>query len=463
MKIANIKRRVVNNGLVLFLGVESDNLVENVIFTGIPAIGDAQLVSLHWALDDGTVGDIVELTQMAEGYSWNVGNNITQYGGKPISAYIRITIGDETTPRWSTRAFNLAVYSLPVDSAVTAILKPSVIDSMSAEIAENKVGISAHTNAMNNNLSLSEAAKEAAAESAGEAEEYANAAYQSKVSAADSEQVALGKAEEARDSALVAQGKEEEASEILRNVQALAIEVEDNTSATDRLRQEVAADKETVDTKTQQVQVNTDLVSGMKDVVLSARDQVVEDKDTVSEDKEQTRVYKEEAGESAGKAKASELNAETSERQSTQNLSDLLNIAGDSLATLIGGKVPVDQIPAVVRHDIVEIQSEADLLTIDAQKGDVAVLVSMNPDTGSTVIKLIEKSFQLLGEDSTVLSNWAVTGTSYALTSAYATTAKDAENAGQINGHRIVLFTTVAEMESAVKADDDLYFAPYDV
>ena len=139
MKIANIKRRVVNNGLILFLGVESDNLVENVIFTGIPAIGDAQLVSLHWTLDDGTVGDIVELTQTTEGYSWNVGNNITQYGGKSISAYLRVTVGAQA---WSSQSFKLAVADLP-SNAVTAILTPTVIDQMLAAIQANAVAMAA--------------------------------------------------------------------------------------------------------------------------------------------------------------------------------------------------------------------------------------------------------------------------------------------------------------------------------
>ena len=44
---------------------------------------------------------------------------------------------------------------------------------------------------------------------------------------------------------------------------------------------------------------------------------------------------------------------------------------------------------------------------------------------------------------------------------AYAITAGNAANASKINGHGLVKFDTVAEMEAAVKIDGTLYYAPY--
>jgi len=41
-------------------------------------------------------------------------------------------------------------------------------------------------------------------------------------------------------------------------------------------------------------------------------------------------------------------------------------------------------------------------------------------------------------------------------------TADNATNATKINGHGLVRFDTLAELEAAVKIEGTLYYAPYD-
>ena len=121
------------------LGVEDDHHVERVIFKGLPAIGEPQLVTLHWVLiDDTTVGDIVELTATEDGYAWDVTNTITQYG-KHAAAYIRITVGDQV---WSTKEFKVKSHALPDINGVVAFT-PSIIDQMLAAIAQHNEDMAA--------------------------------------------------------------------------------------------------------------------------------------------------------------------------------------------------------------------------------------------------------------------------------------------------------------------------------
>ena len=95
-------------------------------------------------------------------------------------------------------------------------------------------------------------------------------------------------------------------------------------------------------------------------------------------------------------------------------------------------KIPSVYIQQVDIKDYIEIADEAELSTINAQKGDVAVLISEIDNE-----KIVTKSWILLGlnEDST--RNWAVYGTSYATNAGNATYATSATNATHINGNFI--------------------------
>ena len=163
------------------------------------------------------------------------------------------------------------------------------------------------------------------------------------------------------------------------------------------------------------------------------------------------------SAESASKAKVSETNAKTSETQSSQNLSDLLHTIGTSIPTLVDGKIPMSQIPATATTEIYRVNSADELVTLTAQKGDLAELVE---DVQGE--QTITKTWQLLGEDSTVRSNWIVWGTSYAVQAGSATIAETANNAERINGMRLVTMN-YSDFETAVKDADTLYAVDMEV
>ena len=139
--------------------------------------------------------------------------------------------------------------------------------------------------------------------------------------------------------------------------------------------------------------------------------------------------------------------AELSASGAMQALADLLAMLGTDVATLVGGKVPIGQIPVVAIHDILQIASESELVTLTAQKGDIAVIV---------VDSKIVKSYQLLGDDSTILTNWVEFNSNYSTTSGYAETSGTAENSNMINGHRLVTMTQ-EQYDIAVKEAETVY------
>lgn len=162
---------------------------------------------------------------------------------------------------------------------------------------------------------------------------------------------------------------------------------------------------------------------------------------------------------SEGKAKTSELNALESENNASdseaitvQAMTDYLAMVGVDIATLVNGKIPMSQIPATATNDNITITDESQLVTITAQIGDIANFIQ-EVDGKMTVVK----AYKLLGTGvSTVLENWILMGTSYALQAGNATTATNANDSAMINGHRLVEMT-FAEYELAVK-DADTYY-----
>ena len=134
-------------------------------------------------------------------------------------------------------------------------------------------------------------------------------------------------------------------------------------------------------------------------------------------------------------AALSESNAEASQIAAAQTLSDLLAMIGTDIATLVGGKVPLSQIPATATQEIYTIESEDELTGLTAQRGDLAELIETVDDETT-----ITKTWQCLG-DATVRENWVVWGTSYAVQSGSATMASEAENATMINNKRLVSMT----------------------
>ena len=144
---------------------------------------------------------------------------------------------------------------------------------------------------------------------------------------------------------------------------------------------------------------------------------------------------------------------EENAQRTEQAYSDFLAQLGVDIATLVGGKVPMSQIPATATQEIYTITSEAELTSLTAQRGDLAELIEEIDGE-----RTITKTWQCLG-DSSNRNNWVVWGTSYAVSSGNATTANNAENANTINNHRIIEISA-EEFEAAVK-DENTYYLVY--
>ena len=161
------------------------------------------------------------------------------------------------------------------------------------------------------------------------------------------------------------------------------------------------------------------------------------------------------ADQSETAAKTAAQNAAGSEGQASQALADLLRMLGTDIATLVGGKIPMSQIPATATQEVYEIASEAELTGLVAQRADLAELIELVDGVWT-----VTKTWQLLGDgDAGKRENWIVWGTSYAVQSGNATTAGTAENANTINGHRLAQISQ-SEWDSAVK-DPDTYYLVY--
>lgn len=140
----------------------------------------------------------------------------------------------------------------------------------------------------------------------------------------------------------------------------------------------------------------------------------------------------------------------------TQAYADLLAKLGTDVVPLVGGKIPIQYIPATAIIDYFPITDESQLTSLTAQKGDFAFLTeNFVTEEGATVPR-VSKTIQLLGDDPTVASNWIVWGSTYATTAGNAAIAETAVNSTQINGHRME-FKTEEEFVNLVK-DPDTYY-----
>lgn len=144
---------------------------------------------------------------------------------------------------------------------------------------------------------------------------------------------------------------------------------------------------------------------------------------------------------------------EENAQKTEQAYSDFLNQLGTDVATLVGGKIPMNQIPATATQEIYTVTSEAELTSLTAQRGDLAELIEKIDGE-----RTITKTWQCLG-DSSKRDNWVVWGTSYAVSAGNATTATNAENANTINNHRLIEISA-EEFETAVK-DENTYYLVY--
>lgn len=137
--------------------------------------------------------------------------------------------------------------------------------------------------------------------------------------------------------------------------------------------------------------------------------------------------------------------------QTQQAYSDFLKQLGTDVATLVGGKIPMSQIPATATQEIYTVSDEDEITKVAAQRGDLCEII-----TEMNGLPFVERTFQLLGDDSTVRSNWVEWGTSYAVSSGHSSLADNANNANMINNHRLIEMSA-EDFASAVKEDDTYY------
>ena len=140
-------------------------------------------------------------------------------------------------------------------------------------------------------------------------------------------------------------------------------------------------------------------------------------------------------------------NAAVSANTASQALSDLLAMLGTDIATLTGGKLTPSQIPPLSINDVFEVSDASEITSLDAQRGDTAVVVTDD---------VVSDCYMLSADDASVMDNWVKLGVSYVANAGHAETAGTAENATMINSHRVVEMSE-EQYASAVK-DPDTYY-----
>lgn len=135
-------------------------------------------------------------------------------------------------------------------------------------------------------------------------------------------------------------------------------------------------------------------------------------------------------------------NAKESASASAQAFSDLLKMLGSDIATLVGGKIPAEQIPSLATTEVFFAASQEEMDALTVQNGDICIRLDEN------------KSYIYSG-------GWIflVSPTDYCSKSGYAESAKTAQNAAMINNHRLVEMT--AEEFEVAQKDDDTYYLVY--
>lgn len=68
---------------------------------------------------------------------------------------------------------------------------------------------------------------------------------------------------------------------------------------------------------------------------------------------------------------------------------------GTNIATLVGGKIPTSQLPAIAITDVFIVNNQDEMLKLAAQKGDVCIRTD------------VKKTFILKTDDPKLLENWA--------------------------------------------------------
>lgn len=134
--------------------------------------------------------------------------------------------------------------------------------------------------------------------------------------------------------------------------------------------------------------------------------------------------------------------------EAEQVLSDLLAMLGTQIATLgADGKLTPAQIPPLSINDVFQVTEIAEMLTLTAERGDVALLMADG---------VVADSYILATDDPTDASAWKKLGVSYVANAGHAVAADSATDAERINGKRIISMTQ-EQYDNAVTDPDTLY------
>ena len=195
--------------------------------------------------------------------------------------------------------------------------------------------------------------------------------------------------------------------------------------------------------------VTPEQVDAYGELVAQLNGLIAEVEQTNNEAMAQADRAEDEADRAEGEADDAELAKITAQRA----FADLLAMLGSDIATLTDGKLTPSQIPALSINDVLPITSADELTELTAQRGDCALVIAGD---------IVTDSYILAADDPTIAENWKKLGVSYVANAGHAATADTAANADMVNGHRVVRFASIAEMEAAVKVSGTLYYAPYD-
>lgn len=224
--------------------------------------------------------------------------------------------------------------------------------------------------------------------------------------------------------------------------------------ATEKAKDESVLAKEGLKTAEANAKKDAADAKASADSAAQSEENAKESEEAAAENKAITEELKSRAETAAENAEESEVKSSASQKSAEQALADLLAMinSGD-IVLAVNGKLPLSAIPATATQEIYVVESEDELTSLIAQRGDLAELVEEIDGE-----RTITKTWQCLGNAS-VRENWVVWGTSYAVQSGNATTADNAINANMINNHRLVEMTE-EDFVSAVK-DADTYYLVY--
>lgn len=147
-------------------------------------------------------------------------------------------------------------------------------------------------------------------------------------------------------------------------------------------------------------------------------------------------------------SKESETNSKVSETVTVQAMTDYLAVLGINVATLDGGgKLTPSQIPSLSINSTFAVSNIAEITSVLAEEGDVAIVVQAD---------VVTDTYILAGSNPTIFANWKKLGVGYVAEAGHSISCDTATDSQMINGHRVVVMTQ-AQYDIAVKDIDTVY------